>query len=71
MTTFLNVLQTIPFLSLFVVLQTWGDRFGQEWTHHVVLNKDNLFHLYWTPSEKDIVFKIEVRAKMKRVFLKY
>lgn len=54
---------------LFTFLQTWAEKLGLEWTHHVVLNKDSSFHLYWTPTENEILFKIEVSLCVQRCIL--
>ena len=31
-----------------------------EWTHNVVLDRGNMFHLSWKPEKEHIYFKIEV-----------
>ena len=31
-----------------------------KWTHHLVLDRENMFHLSWTPTEDNIIFEIQV-----------
>ncbi len=31
-----------------------------EWTHRMVADRENKFHLLWTPSEEKIIFEIQV-----------
>ena len=33
-----------------------------KWTHHLVLDQQDLFHLFWTPSEETIRFEIQVKT---------
>ena len=33
-----------------------------KWTHHLVLDPQELFHLFWTPSEDTIRFEIQVKT---------
>ena len=32
-----------------------------KWTHHVILDRDRMFHLSWTPLDETIQFEIQVR----------
>ena len=34
-----------------------------KWTHHLVLDQQELFHLFWTPSEETIRFEIQVKTQ--------
>ena len=31
-----------------------------KWTHHVVLDRDSMFHLLWTPNQDTIMFELQV-----------
>ena len=31
-----------------------------EWTHHMVLDRDNMFHILWTPDKDKITFEMQV-----------
>ena len=31
-----------------------------KWTHHVVLDRDSMFHLLWTPNQDTITFELQV-----------
>ena len=33
-----------------------------KWTHHLVLDQQEFFHLFWTPSEETIRFEIQVKT---------
>ena len=32
-----------------------------KWTHHVILDRDRMFHLSWTPLDETIQFEMQVR----------
>ena len=33
------------------------------WTHHLILDHENKFHVFWLPSEKDITFELRVETR--------
>ena len=36
-----------------------------KWTHHIVLDKQNRFHLFWEPLDDEIKFEIQVKLGKK------
>ena len=35
-----------------------------KWTHHVILDRDRMFHLSWTPLDETIQFEMQVRIRI-------
>ena len=31
-----------------------------KWTHHVILDRESMFHLFWTPLNETIRFELQV-----------
>ena len=43
---------------LFLIIPVHSASF--EWTHHMVLDRDNMFHILWTPDKDKITFEMQV-----------
>ena len=35
-----------------------------EWIHHMVLDRDNMFHISWTPDKDKITFEMQVNISL-------
>ena len=33
---------------------------SSEWTHHMILDQDNMFHVLWKPEKDKITFELQV-----------
>ena len=73
---YLAIIMAVHSSTIFIVLTLVPFLNAAQWTHHLVLDRENMFHLFWTPSEENIIFEIQVKyfsyvliRSVKNVFL--
>lgn len=37
---------------------------GFQWTHHLVLDRQNMFHLFWLPEDNQVTFQLQVSSTL-------